>query len=270
MNLTLIPQTNIEYVFHGPPASPKKPIILVHGAYNNADVWEDNFLSYFAEKGHPVYAICLKEQKKLPRFAILFSYRLKDYVKRLGLLIDTMGQKPVLIGHSMGGLVIQRYLSEHTDRVAGACLLAALPWFGMKHTILKMLLQPIRFLAYMILTLNPAVARKGPPPVGLLSKRADKKWRKRIPQVIVRESGFALFDALFFPHVKPEKVKKTPLLIFGAEYDHLALPEDVVKNGEMYQAETIIYPKMGHFMMMEPEWEEIAGKIFDRFLGNER
>ena len=42
-----------------------------------------------------------------------------DYVDDVAAVIDWLGEKPVLIGHSMGGFIIQKYLERHT--VPAAC-----------------------------------------------------------------------------------------------------------------------------------------------------
>jgi len=50
------------------------------------------------------------------------------YVEDLASIVDTLDAPPVVIGHSMGGLVVQRYL-EGKD-LAGGVLLAPVPVGG--------------------------------------------------------------------------------------------------------------------------------------------
>ncbi len=63
------------------------------------------------------------------------------------------------------------------------------------------------------------------------------------------------------PGVELERVSQHPLLIFSAGLDNLALPEDVAKMGQVYQREVKHYSQAGHFLMLEPEAEEIANLI---------
>lgn len=251
----------IEYLHDSPENPSKSPILLIHGAYNNAFIWQHNFIPYLVEKGHPVYAIHLKKQETVSHIKTLFSYSLKAYVKRLATLIEKIDGKPILVGHSMGGLVVQKYLSKYPGKVEGACLLASLPFFGLRNTLWGMIKRPSILLAYTILTLAPHLTRYGKTPRGLLSKRvSDPQNLQQFQDSIQRESGIALTNCLF-PGVNIEQVKKHPLLIFGASLDNLALEGDVRKTGKTYGTEAQIFTEAAHFLMMEPEWQDIADQI---------
>ncbi len=250
----------LKYLFAGPKESSKAPIVLVHGAFMDAHNWEGNFLEYFAEQGHPTYAIFLKDPHHQPYWHTLFAYRIKDYVKQLDKLLAFLTKPAYLVGHSMGGLIIQKYLS-HTDRPAlGACLLASLAPFGMKHTVQLMMRHPQRLLAYTILTLQPEWTRPYPAPKGLLATEVSDQIRKRFQHLTVRESALALAGCLW-PKINKEQVKRTPLLILGAELDSLALARDVSATGDYYDIPVHIYPDLGHVMMMETNWVDIAQEI---------
>ncbi|MCI4666597.1 MAG: alpha/beta hydrolase [Bacteroidia bacterium] len=252
---------NVGYLFSSKPESKLPPIILVHGAYNNGFLWKQNFMPYFVSKGHPVYSIHLKDQLTVKKFKTLFSYSLSAFVEHLSIIVEKAGEKPILIGHSMGGLVVQKYLSTYPGKALGACLLASLPVFGMKNTVLNMLLDPVDFMKYTVLTLAPELTGAGKPPKGLLSKKsATPENLHQFQYSLQRESGVALTNCLN-PKINVENVKKTPLLIYGASLDRLALPADVIKMGEIYGQPAKIFHERGHFLMMEPEWKEIADSM---------
>ena len=50
-----------------------------------------------------------------------------DYVKTLADAVAQFSSPPLLVGHGMGANVILKYMSSHSDALAGACLLAPLP-----------------------------------------------------------------------------------------------------------------------------------------------
>ncbi|MEL6135041.1 MAG: alpha/beta fold hydrolase, partial [Bacteroidota bacterium] len=241
-------------------ASDAPPIVLVHGAYNGAQIWEHNFLPFFAEKGYTVYAINLKRPEDKNDIRTLFRYKLDDYVDRLATLVDSLDQPPILVGHSMGGLVVQSYLSRHPQAASGVCLLASLPPFGLKHTLWGMVKSPILLLIYTLLTLFPAIGRTNKPPKGLLSDAASDQNKLRFQASIQRESALALWNCLF-PKVSADFARYAPLLILGAEMDHLALPKDVIQTGKFYGKEAQVYPSRGHFLMMDKDWEKVAELI---------
>ncbi len=222
-------------------------------------------MAYFSERGHEVYAIHLKNTETVSSFSTLFSYSLREFADRLHQLVEHIDGKPLLIGHSMGGLVIQKYLTHYSSDVSGACLLASLPPFGMKNTLLKMIREPEILLAYTVVTLAPAVARKGEAPRGLLSDRVDKEKRKALQSILVRESGVALSNAVI-PGIDTRAVANVPLQVWGAELDNLALPGDVTQMARIYGVEPRIRENSGHFMVFEPDWMEVANEIVHSFM----
>ncbi|MGB0525269.1 MAG: alpha/beta hydrolase [Flammeovirgaceae bacterium] len=263
MNIQLIKSNGLQYLYaKAGTASKKAPIVFVHGAYNNGHVWEKTFMPFFHQLGHDVYAIHLKDQEEAFQKKTLFSYTLNKYTQKLSSIIDLVESTPFVIGHSMGGLIVQKYLASNPDRVKGACLLAAVAPFGTKNTMKMMFANPTQLMRYTLLTLNPDIAKKYPPAYGLLSARSDEEMRKSFQSFIIRESIYALAGT-FMPKVNIERVKQTPLLVLGAAIDELILPKDIIKTGEIYGIEAKIYPEMGHFMMLEPDWEIIANDIVE-------
>ncbi len=154
----------MEYLFQGPKQTDKTPIVLVHGAYNSAEVWSDNLMSFFAKKGHPVFAIQLKSSKDLKKISTLWRYSYEDYIQKIETLSTQLSKLAYYIGHSMGGLLLQTFASRRPERVLAIVLMASLPPFGLKNTFWSMLRHPVRLFIYVLLTLAPAIARKGQPP----------------------------------------------------------------------------------------------------------
>jgi non-heme chloroperoxidase len=59
------------------------------------------------------------------------------------------------------------------------------------------------------------------------------------------------------------RVKRTPLLVQGAEFDHLIPSSLVEMTARTYDVEANIFPGMGHNMMLEPGWPAVARRIDD-------
>ncbi|HYN38889.1 MAG TPA: alpha/beta fold hydrolase, partial [Rhodospirillales bacterium] len=125
------------------------PLLFVHGAYGGAWVWEQHYLPWFAERGWEAHALSLRghgesEGAEKVRFA-----RLRDYVADVEQVLAEISPAPVLIGHSLGGMIVQKLL--HSTTVPAAVLMASAPphgtvgtLFGMAFTNLK-LLQELSF-----------------------------------------------------------------------------------------------------------------------------
>jgi pimeloyl-ACP methyl ester carboxylesterase len=49
--------------------------------------------------------------------------------------------------------------------------------------------------------------------------------------------------------------------VLGAERDLLVPPDQVRSTARLMRAEPQLFPDMGHTMMLEPDWEQVAAAI---------
>ena len=125
------------------------PLVFVHGAWHGAWCWEP-FLDFFGQRGYRGYAPSLRGHGASPNNKSLRLTRIDDYVDDLNRTIARVraetGLNPVLIGHSMGGLVVQKYLESDPD-IPKAFLLAPVPVHGVWQATLRVLRQmPLAFI----------------------------------------------------------------------------------------------------------------------------
>src|SRR5690606_1090224 len=106
-----------------------RPLLFVHGAYTGAWCWDEHFLPFFARHGYAAHAVSLSGHGGSEGRERLDRLRLADYVDDVARTVAELPAPPVLIGHSMGGLIVQKYL-EHADATAAA-LLCAVPPHGL-------------------------------------------------------------------------------------------------------------------------------------------
>jgi pimeloyl-ACP methyl ester carboxylesterase len=237
------------------------PLLLVHGAWHGAWAWE-NFLPYFAEHGYEVHALSLRGHGNSAGREGIRWHSTRGYVDDLQQVADSLSAPPVLIAHSMGGYVLQKYLERH-DAPAGV-LIASVPtsgilamflrWFG-RHpvSILKtlLLLNPW----YMVST--PAEAKE----VFFSEDYPEEKFLKYYPYIQPESMLAAMEMALLrLPH--PRKVK-TPLLVIGAEDDRIFTVAEQRKTARAYHTEVTLYPHSAHDMMLESSWQAVADCILD-------
>jgi pimeloyl-ACP methyl ester carboxylesterase len=78
------------------------PLLFVHGACSSAGIWDDHFLSSFAEKGYRAVALSLRGHGASSICQPLRSCSLADYVEDVKTVIAEFSSPPVLLGHSMG------------------------------------------------------------------------------------------------------------------------------------------------------------------------
>jgi len=108
-----------------------KTIVLIHGLFQNPKSWE-GWKKYFEAKGFschtPSYPYHAGEPSdlRINVDASLGTLTLQKVVDSLASFIDTLPEKPILIGHSMGGLSVQKLMNIDKG-VAGVAINSAPP-----------------------------------------------------------------------------------------------------------------------------------------------
>ena len=84
-------------------------IIMIHGMWGGGWYWE-NYKNYFEAKGYKCIVPTLRYHDINPKSAPpkeLGTTSILDYAADLEKLIKEIGGQPIIIGHSMGGLIAQ-------------------------------------------------------------------------------------------------------------------------------------------------------------------
>src|SRR5205085_744455 len=102
------------------------PILGVHGAWHAAWCWQEHFLGYFANQGIATYALSLRWHGGSAGGDRLRWTSLSEYVADVAHIARDLPRPPIVLGHSMGGFVVQHYLASGHP-AAGAVLVAAVP-----------------------------------------------------------------------------------------------------------------------------------------------
>jgi pimeloyl-ACP methyl ester carboxylesterase len=103
-------------------------MVLVHGAFGRAAVW-DRVVPGLRAAGHEVEAIDLPGQGDDP--TPVAEVTLDRYAERVGEALSD-GPPAVLVGHSMGGMVVTQAAARYPDRIEKLVYVAAfVPWDGM-------------------------------------------------------------------------------------------------------------------------------------------
>jgi non-heme chloroperoxidase len=69
---------------------------------------QERFFRYFAEAGYECFAVSLRGQGKSEKRPGMKASSLTEHVRDLANVIAALPRQPVLLGHSFGGLVVQR------------------------------------------------------------------------------------------------------------------------------------------------------------------
>jgi pimeloyl-ACP methyl ester carboxylesterase len=237
------------------------PLLFIHGAWHGAWCWE-NFLPYFAEHGYEVYALSLRGHGNSEGKENIRWYSVKDYLADVDQVVNSLKTRPVLIGHSLGGYVTQKYLEMH--EVPASILLASLPVTGMFGMLTRFLihyprttLPALLFFNAWYFVSNPATAK-----ACFFSDDYPEAEYLRHYARIQTESYRIGLEATFFNLPRPRKVK-TPLMVLSAENDRTFSIREQKATARAYHTEAVFFPNMAHDMMLEKNWQHVADKFID-------
>jgi pimeloyl-ACP methyl ester carboxylesterase len=244
-------------------ASKYPPLLFVHGAYGGAWVWEQHFLPFFAEQGFEAHAISLRGHGESSGFEQLAFARLSDYVADLEQVALAMPKPPVLIGHSMGGMVVQKYMHAHPT--AATVLMASVPPHGLIGTFYGIAFTNPRLFyeLSMIQTFGPWLADTGAVRRALFSEDCPDHVIHAILPRLQAESQMVILDlvGLDLPPSMPTGELNTPVLVLGAEGDAFVFRGGLEATAKTYRTKAEIFPNMAHAMMLEQGWQRVAERI---------
>lgn len=236
----------------------KTPLLFVHGMWHGAWCWDEFFLPFFADAGWHVTALSLRGHAGSE--GKIRGNKIADYVHDVEQIAKTLPTPPVLVGHSMGGFLTQKYL-ERNDAPA-AVLLASNPHFGLWPTFLRLAIQrPLTLLKVTAqLRLYPVVETPEAARWALFGKDLPEERLSKYHARLNDESFRMFMDLLGLNLAHPKKIK-THLLILGAEFDNAITPDQVHATARGYGLRADIFPNMAHDMMLEKGWQPVAERI---------
>jgi pimeloyl-ACP methyl ester carboxylesterase len=236
------------------------PLLFVHGAWHGAWCWNENFLGFFADKGYRAVALSLRNHgnsaKRNPRRSSV-----ADWVSDVAAVADGLDGPSVVIGHSMGGFVVQKYLETHS--APAGVLLASIPVSGVTRGLLRIMSRhPVRAARATLAgksrhALNTARAARE----SFYSASTPESDIERYAALLDEEHhGRKTLDLTILNLPRPARVS-TPLLVLGAESDAVFSQDEVRKTARAYGTEAEFFPNMAHNMMLEPGWQAVAERI---------
>lgn len=252
-----------------PTAPTTPPLLFVHGACAGAWCWEETYLPYFAEHGYNAYALSLRGHGHSAGRDAINSFSLDNYledVTRVAASIHAQhGTPPVLVGHSMGGLLVQQYLERAADAfpVTAAVLMASFPAAGLAGSWWYWQMQsPLLWMAmqqFMKQHHRPASAFTH---TWVFSASAPRHLVDVHSRRFIMESSTAAWDMLTASvNVAAVRRRTTPLLVLGAQNDAIFPAFEVRNTANLYNAPCKLFPNMAHGMMLEENWVESASYL---------
>lgn len=237
----------------------RTPLLFVHGGYVGAWSWAEHFLVWFAARGFPVYALSLRGHGMSGGHERLHSFGLDHYAEDLAQAVQALPRPAVLVGHSMGALVVQKHLELAS--APAAVLACPVPPFGLLPSALSLALfrpalwSEINALAAGRDTSREALAQ------ALFAGPMEAGRVERIFGRMQGESRRAIMDMAWWGLPQLWRVNRPQALVLGAGRDALISPVLVESGARLLGAEYRLLEGLGHALMLDARWEHAAGEL---------
>lgn len=258
------------------------PVVFVHGLWLHADSWSA-WVDLFREAGYaplapgwPGDSSTVEETRNQPERVA--GYGIDDVVDHYARIIGGLEAKPIVIGHSFGGLIAQRLLGQ--DLAAAAVAIDAAPIKG----VVALPLSSLRVAS--IALRNPANKKRA---VALTAKQ----FRYGFGNAISAEESTELYERWTIPSPakplfeaasanispgSPAKVNtgnatRGPLLLTAGGKDHTVPPAVTKATLKQYRKSPAVtdykeFPGRGHTLALDSGWREVADTVLTWLKGH--
>jgi non-heme chloroperoxidase len=253
-------------------ATANPPVIFVHGLWLHADSWGP-WVDLFNEQGYAASApgwpgdsaTADETRRNADQVA---GHGIDDVVDHYVEEIEKLEGKPIAIGHSFGGLIVQRLLGE--GHAAAGVAIDPAPIKGIVY------LPPSALRVASVALRNPGNRKKA---VSLTkeqfrygfgnaiseeeSNELFEKWAIPSPGKPLFESAFANFSPGSPAKMATHNSDRGPLLVTAGGKDH-TVPAAVAKaTRKRYHKSTAVtdlreFPDRGHSLTIDSGWREVA------------
>ncbi len=245
-----------------------KTIVLIHGLFVNNTSWK-NWKTYFEAKGYTVHTPSNPghdgnpEELKRNIPSELRTVSFEQTLNKLVNFIDTLPEKPIVVGHSFGGLLVQK-LIEMGKAVAGVSIDGAPP---------KNVMAPLSTIKIVWPVFNffkgnsPYLGTKDWYHRAFFNNYSREESDKLYATVATPESRRLARDPLLKSIGNIDfKKAHNPLLFIGGANDAIFPADFTAKIANSYKdknsrVDLKIFEGRSHFICGEKGWEEVAGYV---------
>jgi len=251
------------------------PVVFVHGLWLHADSW-GAWVDLFRESryaptapGWPGDSASVEETRA--RADAVAGHGIDDIVDQYARVIGSLDAKPIVIGHSFGGLIAQRLLGQ--DLAAAAVAIDPAPIKGVVY------LPPSALRVASVALRNPANRGKA---VALTAKQFRygfgntlteaesnelyERWSIPSPGKPLFEAAAAGFSSSSPAKVNTANASRGPLLITAGGRDH-TVPASISRTtAKLYRKSPAVtelkeFPDRGHSLALDSGWREVADAV---------
>lgn len=238
------------------------PILFIHGAYHAAWVWE-RYQAYFAERGYSSIAMSVRGHGASEGSKDVGNATLNDYLADVEEVLATLQTPPIIIGHSLGAVLVRMLLERHTFPAA---VLIGTPTRGSLLFGIMMLVRkyPLKTLL-MLITGNLQYLYGVKEVLSFLFYNKEKDTtlvEEYVARNLAQKESTKFALQTIFQSFPPYR-GRTPVLALEAKYDESVNEKLMNDLGRFYGATTHMVTGVPHVMMLASEWKNGAEVIND-------
>ncbi len=220
-------------------------------------MWSEYFMPYFRDLDWHCLAVSWRGHGESGGRESLDTFGLRDYMADVAEVAQRCSQPPVIIGHSLGGLVAQRFSCHYP--AAGLALLAPVGPGGLGGAMMHMalgapdlMLEIDRFQSTRNETPDWEIFRKG-----LFSKDFSvEQGRVYLPR-FQRESRRASFESMIPQWFNLLGRPYLPALVLGGINDSFIPYGELLMTAQFWNADLEVSYDWPHVLMLD-QWESAA------------
>lgn len=254
-----------------------RPVIFIHGLWLHATSWNP-WVELFEGAGYqplapgwPNEPATVSEAREHPE--LVANIGIDEITDHMAGVIDSLGQAPIVIGHSFGGLIAEKLLGE--DHAVAAVAIDPAQIKGVLPLPLAQLRAGLPALG------NPANLHKA---VSLTEKEfrfgfgnavSDEESRELFDKWTIPSPAKPLFQAAVanFSLHSPAKVNtanetRGPLLLISGTADH-TVPDVVTRSTLKQYRDSVAVTELkqfegrGHSLTIDGGWKDVAGAVLE-------
>jgi pimeloyl-ACP methyl ester carboxylesterase len=256
-------------------AATKRPVVFVHGLWLHSESWI-NWIEFFREHGYEAVAASWPGDAETTnatrrKAAAVAGYGVTEIADHIADQVKILQQKPILIGHSFGGLLVQNLLGR--DLGAAAVAIDPAPIKGVPELPLSALKSSFPVLSNPF-NVRRAVSLTEPQfRFGFANAVSEEEARELYEKYAMPAPGRPLFQAAtatLNPNsatkVNVTNANRGPLLLIAGSMDNTVPPILVRSARKVYQKSSAVteykeFPNRGHSLTIDSGWRELADYI---------
>ncbi|MGO8781082.1 MAG: alpha/beta hydrolase [Rhodomicrobium sp.] len=251
-------------LIYAAPDGQQKPVklLFVHGICTGAWVWQRSFLPYFAGLGYESYALSLRGHGGSEGHKKIREFTLDDFADDVDWAVKEIGAPVAVIGHSLGGAVVQNYV-KRGGKAAGIVLLCSVPPHGLVRASAEMyarfpaLAHELRkALMHGLHAANLDVIERG-----LFSHPPEPELRRFLFERMDDIAETASRDAIGWMPFAPLPWAMPKILVIGGDKDWFVPSGCVRLTAIYYGVRSVIVKNGAHAIMMDTNWRDAADPI---------